>query len=76
MKKKKFKHRFQKYGYNIDEVEAGDNVAVMCDAPGCKHFLRMVVDYPSTMQMHHYKTKEHFDLRNQSWTCYQHRQAN
>lgn len=70
---KKLKHRFQKYGYDIATIKTGDVIAVMCDHENCKHFLKMVVDYPSTMQLHHYKTKERFDMRNQIWICHQHK---
>lgn len=68
----KKKPAINKYAYDIDTVEAGQLIAVPCSHENCKRFLVMTVVYPSTMQCVH---KKHgtYDMRNQSWSCHQHR---
>ena len=71
-KKKQKKYAYAKYDYNIDTVQMGDKISILCSHENCNRFLVMVVDYTSTMQCHH-KRLGSFDMRNQCWYCHQHK---
>lgn len=64
--------RIEKYAYDINNVQVGDKIAVICAEKNCKRFLVMEVAYPSTMQCVHKKYGP-FDMRNQEYRCHQHR---
>ena len=60
------------YAYDIDKIEIGDKIPVICFNKKCNRFLVMEVVYPSVMQCHH-KRFGSFDMRNQVWYCHQHK---
>jgi hypothetical protein len=76
MKRKKRKNGWKKYAYSIDTVKIGDKIPVFCDHKGCHRYLVMVVGNNSTMQCKHISSGTHFDMRNQSWRCHQHKIKN
>jgi hypothetical protein len=62
-----------KYSYNIDTVKDGDLIAVFCDHENCKRWIKMKVNYNSTMQCTQVSTGQSFDMRNQIYLCNFHR---
>ena len=70
------KRAVDNYLYDIDTVRDGDLIAVFCDHENCKRWLKMRVNYSSTMQCTHISTGRSFDMRNQSYLCHSHRNKN
>lgn len=66
--------RLDKYMYNIDSIKPGDKIPIICDHEGCHRFLLAKVLNPSIMLCYCSAYKSKFDMRNQTWKCYQHRQ--
>lgn len=67
------KNSSSKYTYNIETVKEGDLIAVFCDHQPCKRWVKMRVNYSSTMQCTHISTGRSFDMRNQVYICNFHR---
>lgn len=59
----------------FEKLQRGDSIKVFCQHEGCRRFLTMKVNYPSTMELTH-KKKGYFDMRNQVWLCHQHKTTN
>jgi hypothetical protein len=57
----------------FDELKEGDNIKVKCQNDGCTRFLSMKVVYASTMQLYCPRYNSYFDMRNDVWHCFQHK---
>ncbi len=66
-------YRLDRYKYDIDTVDAGDRIPIICDHKDCHRFLVAIVINPSVMYCHCVAYNSKFDMRNQIWKCFQHR---
>jgi hypothetical protein len=69
----KKKYRYQKYAYDMDTVKSGDIIPIMCDHSTCNRFLVAKLLDPHIGICYVPVYKSNFDMRNQSWKCFQHR---